>query len=291
MESTYFPKTGWFSRRIRSISSSNIRNRSICTRWCILNLARMMQKLAKIETAAHSDLGRVRRANEDAFGYCLDAGFFIVCDGMGGAAAGEIASRLTVDTMIERICSGIPGKDERTTLEESIAAANRLVYARAAKDTSLHGMGTTLVAALVSDTHALIAHVGDSRCYLFRAGALQRQTKDHSLVDEQVRLGQMTQDEADCSPLRNVITRAIGTQKTVAAEITGIDLEPDDLLLLCSDGLTRELSDDQIAEMLSTAQSRGEDTNTTCRKLIEAANRAGGCDNITCILVKVHPES
>lgn len=251
----------------------------------------MTQRLAKIEASAHSDLGRVRRANEDAYGYCLDAGFFVVCDGMGGAAAGEIASRLAVDTMIERMCSGVPVKDDRTALEDSIAAANRLVYARAAKNTSLHGMGTTLVAALVADTHALIAHVGDSRCYLFRAGILLRQTKDHSLVDEQVRLGQMTQDEADCSPLRNVITRAIGTQKTVATEITGIDLEPDDLLLLCSDGLTREISDDQIAEMLSTAQNRSEDTDTTCQRLIDAANRAGGCDNITCIVVKVHPES
>jgi PPM family protein phosphatase len=248
----------------------------------------MMQRLAKIEAAAYTDPGRVRRANEDAYGYCLDAGFFVVCDGMGGAAAGEIASRLAVDTMIERMCSGISVKNERAMLEEAIAAANRLVYARATKDTSLHGMGTTLVAILVADTHALIAHVGDSRCYLFRAGVLSRRTKDHSLVDEQVRLGQMTQDEADCSPLRNVITRAIGTQKTVAAEITGIDLEPDDLLLLCSDGLTRELSDEQIAEMLSPAQSRGEDADAACRRFIEAANHSGGCDNITCIVVKIH---
>jgi PPM family protein phosphatase len=248
----------------------------------------MMQRLAKIEAAAYTDPGRVRRANEDAYGYCLDAGFFVVCDGMGGAAAGEIASRLAVDTMVERICSGVSSKDERATLEEAIAAANRLVYSRATKDTSLHGMGTTLVAVLIADTRAVIAHVGDSRCYLFRTGNLSRQTKDHSLVDEQVRLGQMTQDEADCSPLRNVITRAIGTQKAVAAEITGIDLVPDDLLLLCSDGLTRELSDDQIAEMLSAAQSRGEDADTVSRSLIDAANHAGGCDNITCIVVKIH---
>lgn len=272
----------------RSIRNSNAWNRPICIRWCILNLARMMQRLAKIEAAAYTDPGRVRRANEDAYGYCLDAGFFVVCDGMGGAAAGEIASRLAVDTMIERMCSGVPSKDERTALADSIAAANRLVYARATKDPSLHGMGTTLVAALVADTHALIAHVGDSRCYLFRAGGLSRQTKDHSLVDEQVRLGQMTQDEADCSPLRNVITRAIGTQKAVAAEITGIDLVPDDLLLLCSDGLTRELSEDQISEMLSSAQSRGEDADTISRSLMDAANHAGGCDNITCIVVKIH---
>jgi PPM family protein phosphatase len=249
----------------------------------------MTERLAKLESAAHTDPGRVRRANEDTYGYCLDAGFFVVCDGMGGAAAGEVASRLAVDTMIERLCSGVSRRDEKSTLEDAIAAANRMVYARAAKDASLHGMGTTLVAALVADTHAIVAHVGDSRCYLFRNGMLSRQTKDHSLVDEQVRLGQLTQDEADRSPLRNVITRAIGTQKTVASEIAEIELEPDDLLLLCSDGLTRELPDEQIADLFSAMQGRPKDADVLCRRLIEAANRAGGSDNITCIVVKVHP--
>src|SRR5580704_18382756 len=175
-----------------------------------------MQIPAKLEAAACSHTGSVRITNEDSFGVCLDAGVFVVCDGMGGAAAGEIASRLAVDTLIERMCSE-PEEDLQKALSEAIAAANRLVYQHAEKDSALHGMGTTLVAVIVSDSRALIAHVGDSRCYLFRGGTLSRQTKDHSLVDEQVRLGQLTQDQADRSPLRNVITRAIGTQKTVAA--------------------------------------------------------------------------
>jgi serine/threonine protein phosphatase PrpC len=244
-----------------------------------------MQIPAKLEAAACSHTGSVRITNEDSFGVCLDAGVFVVCDGMGGAAAGEIASRLAVDTLIDRMCS--PGEHEddlQKALGEAIAAANRLVYQRAEKDSALHGMGTTLVAALVSDSRAIIAHVGDSRCYLYRNGSLIRQTKDHSLVDEQVRLGQLTQDQADRSPLRNVITRAIGTQKTVAAEVSVIDLEQGDLLLLCSDGLTRELPDERIVAILNEMLGRGEEVEAISEKLVETANAAGGRDNITCIV-------
>jgi protein phosphatase len=206
---------------------------------------------------------------------------------MGGAAAGEIASRLAVDTLIERMCSA--GRDSHTqsVLEDAIEAANRLVYVRSEKDTALHGMGTTLVAAVVVGSRAVIAHVGDSRCYLFRGGALLRQTNDHSLVDEQVRLGQLTQDQADRSPLRNVITRAIGTQKTVAPETSEIALEPGDLLMLCSDGLTRELSDERIVELLNHFLATDQDADAISRQLVEAANAAGGRDNITCIVTRV----
>jgi serine/threonine protein phosphatase PrpC len=245
-----------------------------------------MQIPAKLEAAACSHTGSVRITNEDSFGVCLDAGVFVVCDGMGGAAAGEIASRLAVDTLIERMCSE-PEEDLQKALSEAIAAANRLVYQHAEKDSALHGMGTTLVAVIVSDSRALIAHVGDSRCYLFRGGTLSRQTKDHSLVDEQVRLGQLTQDQADRSPLRNVITRAIGTRKTVAAEVSEIDLEQGDLLMLCSDGLTRELPDERIVEILNELEDHDEDVEAISGKLVEAANAAGGRDNITCIITRV----
>jgi protein phosphatase len=206
---------------------------------------------------------------------------------MGGAAAGEIASRLAVDTLIERMCSAERDAHTQSVLEDAIEAANRLVYVRSEKDASLHGMGTTLVAAVIVGGRAVIAHVGDSRCYLFRGGELVRQTNDHSLVDEQVRLGQLTQDQADRSPLRNVITRAIGTQKTVAPETSEINLEPGDLLLLCSDGLTRELPDDRILEMLRSMTGTQEDADTISRKLVEAANEAGGHDNITCIVTRM----
>jgi PPM family protein phosphatase len=235
-----------------------------------------------LQAAALSHVGKVRTGNEDSFGYCLDAGVFAVCDGMGGAAAGEVASRMAVDALIERLCAVASREDRRKTLEDSIDAANRMVFAQAAQDAALRGMGTTLVAVTIQDGHALIGHVGDSRCYLFRAGELSRQTNDHSLVDEQVRLGQMTQEDADRSPLRNVITRAIGTQKSVEADITDLTLESGDILLLCSDGLTREVPQEGLAAILShpgTIEER-------CQQLIDAANAAGSRDNVTAILVR-----
>jgi PPM family protein phosphatase len=241
-----------------------------------------MPKSITLRAAALTHVGRVRTTNEDAYGYCLDAGVFAVCDGMGGAAAGEVASRLAVDTLIERLCAVTSREDRRKTLEDSIAAANRLVYAQATQDASLQGMGTTLVAVAIQDDHALIGHVGDSRCYLFRAGSLTRQTNDHSLVDEQVRLGHMTQDDAERSPLRNVITRAIGTQTSVDADITELALEPGDTLLLCSDGLTREVPEARIASIL---QHDGK-IEDLCHQLIDAANDAGAHDNVTAVLVR-----
>lgn len=242
----------------------------------------MTRKQANLQVAALTDVGKVRTINEDAFGHCLDAGVFAVCDGMGGAAAGEIASRLTVDTLIERLCASHSPEDRRLALETSIIAANRLVFSHASSDDALQGMGTTLVAVSIQDGQALIGHVGDSRCYLFRGGQLIRQTNDHSLVDEQVRLGHMTQADAERSPLRNVITRAIGTQKSVDAEISELTLESGDVLLLCSDGLTREVPEESIAAILSDERTMEEQ----CRELIDAANAAGGRDNVTAILVR-----
>lgn len=234
-----------------------------------------------LEAAALTDAGKVRVANEDSYGCCLEMGVFAVCDGMGGAAAGEVASRLAVDTLIERLCAVTTVEDRRNALEDSIAAANRLVHAQAVQNPGLLGMGTTLVAVAIQDHHALIGHVGDSRCYLFRSGQLTRQTNDHSLVDEQVRLGHMSQQDADRSPLRNVITRAIGTQDSVEPEITELPLESGDILLLCSDGLTREVSEASITEILAGPQS----IEQRCSQLIDAANNAGGHDNITAIVI------
>jgi len=239
-------------------------------------------KSIALEAAALTHVGQVRTGNEDSFGYCLDAGVFAVCDGMGGAAAGEIASRIAVDALIERLCAVTSREDRAAALEESIAAANRLVFAQATQDAELRGMGTTLVVVTIQDGHALIGHVGDSRCYLFRAAQLTRQTNDHSLVDEQVRLGQMTQEDADRSPLRNVITRAIGTQTTVEPDITDLALESGDVLLLCSDGLTREVPEEGIAAILSHTGT----IDQRCQQLIDAANAAGAHDNVTAILVQ-----
>ena len=241
----------------------------------------MTPQTITLEVAALTHVGKVRTSNEDAFGQCLNAGVFAVCDGMGGAAAGEIASRIAVDALIERLCAVTSYEDRRKALEESITAANRLVYAHASRDDALRGMGTTLVAVAIQNGHALIGHVGDSRCYLFRDGRLTRETNDHSLVDEQVRLGHMTQEDADRSPLRNVITRAIGTQRSVEAEIADLPLEPGDILLLCSDGLTREVSEDRICAILRGPGA----VEDLCQQLIDAANAAGSHDNVTAILV------
>ncbi len=238
--------------------------------------------MLNLQAAGRTDVGQVRASNEDAFGYCVEEGVFALCDGMGGAAAGEIASRIAVDTLIERLCAADSHENRKKVLESAIAAANQRVHAHAEKDAALHGMGTTLVALAIGGDRALIGNVGDSRCYLFRDGRLTRQTHDHSLVDEQVRLGQLTQDEAEHSPLRNVITRAIGTQVSVAADIAELHLHPGDLLMLCSDGLTKELSDDSIAGMMADTP----DPDDLCAQLIAAAKAAGGHDNVTAVIVR-----
>jgi PPM family protein phosphatase len=242
----------------------------------------IMITMLKLEAAGQTDVGQVRTTNEDAFGLCVEAGVFALCDGMGGAAAGEVASRIAVDTLIERLCAAESQENRRRVLEEAIDTANRLVHARAEKEAALHGMGTTLVALAIGHDRALIGHVGDSRCYLYRHGALTRQTHDHSLVDEQVRLGQLTPDEAERSPLRNVITRAIGTQTSVSADIAELDLQPNDILMLCSDGLTKEIPDEQIAALLGETR----DLEELCGRLISAAKAAGGHDNVTAVVVR-----
>jgi serine/threonine protein phosphatase PrpC len=242
-----------------------------------------IERMLNLDAAGRTDVGQVRTTNEDAFGYCVEDGVFALCDGMGGAAAGEIASRIAVDTLIERLCEAGSHDNRRKVLEEAIADANQRVHLRASKDAALHGMGTTLVALAVGGDRALIGNVGDSRCYLFRQGRLTRQTLDHSLVDEQVRLGQLTQDEADHSPLRNVITRAIGTQVSVSPDISELTMRPGDIILLCSDGLTKEVPDQRIAAILAETAH----PDDLCNRLIGTAKAAGGHDNVTAIVIRV----
>jgi len=238
--------------------------------------------------SAITDRGRRRSSNEDAFGYSLEDGLYAVCDGMGGAAAGEIASSLAIDELLrafaDRPAEGIAHLEEAAT--KAIEAANHAIYTRAQRNCRLSGMGTTVVGILATPQRAFIFNVGDSRCYRFRAGEIEQMTLDHSLVEEQVRLGRMTRAEALRSPLRNIITRALGTQATVTPEFFDLELEPGDLFLLCSDGLTRELSDDRIATMLA-AES---DLDQLNKDLVAAANKAGGHDNITCILLRAAGE-
>jgi len=240
------------------------------------------------KAVARTSTGRVRTGNEDAFGFLPDYGIYVVCDGMGGAAGGEIASRLTVDTVLHRIESeNGSGGSAKDRIHAAIAEANRAVLERADREPGLYGMGTTLVALMVGQGlepgKALIAHAGDSRCYLFRHGKLLLCTHDHSLVDEQLRLGTMTREEAERSPFRSVITRAIGTQDTVTEEILELDSEPGDLFLLCTDGLTREVAEVEIARVLGI----GKDLEGAVERLVDEANEAGGRDNVTCLLVHV----
>ncbi|MGI8771830.1 MAG: Stp1/IreP family PP2C-type Ser/Thr phosphatase [Acidobacteriaceae bacterium] len=239
-----------------------------------------------LEHAGATDRGRARRANEDAWGACsgdgAHEGAFVVCDGMGGAAAGETASRMAVEQALSAMCAGEPSAAQ---VEAAVRQANATVFAAAQRDRRLEGMGTTLVGLRLRGAKAWVVHVGDSRCYLYREERLERLTRDHSLVEEQVRSGRMTQEQARRSPMQNVITRAIGTRADVVPEVQEVALTHGDLFLLASDGLTRELSDASIGGMLCETAGGG-DLDAICQRLIAAANEAGGKDNITCVLVR-----
>jgi protein phosphatase len=234
--------------------------------------------------AAVSDRGRKRPSNEDAFGFSVEDGIYLVCDGMGGAAAGEIASSVAVDKVLHLLAghsqngsAPMPG-----AVEGAILAANDAIFSRAQEDKRLSGMGTTLVALAAKENRVWVLNIGDSRCYRLRNGSLKLLTLDHSLVEEQVRMGRMTRSEALRSPYKNVITRALGTQGQVTPDVFEMEAEPQDLFLLCTDGLTRELPDEVIASLLSKDAPLEE----LCSSLVDGAKVAGGHDNITCLLVR-----
>jgi serine/threonine protein phosphatase PrpC len=234
--------------------------------------------------AAVSDCGCKRPSNEDAFGYSVEHGVYVVCDGMGGAAAGEIASSLAIEEMMR--CLAGDARDKTAPLEElvgqAIHAANESIHSRAQSNVRISGMGTTLVGLAAEGKRVLVFNVGDSRCYRLRSLRLEQISQDHSLVQEQVRMGRMTGAEAKRSPLRSVITRALGTQKSVTPDLFELVAEPGDLFLLCSDGLTGELTDALIGSMLAVDLP----LNDLCARLVKAAKEAGGHDNITCLLVR-----
>jgi len=216
----------------------------------------LLTALVRYAAAAVSDVGCKRLSNEDAFGFSAEDGVYVVCDGMGGAAAGEIASSLAVDEMLHLLSN----RDEAVPLEilvqDAISVANKAIFSRSQRNLRLSGMGTTLVGLAVEGRRVLVFNVGDSRCYRLRnldkdQGRLEQISLDHSLVEEQVRLGRMTHDQALRSPMRNVITRALGTQSSVTPDLFDLQSEPGDLFLLCSDGLTNELTDPLIESMLA----------------------------------------
>jgi len=275
--------------------------------------------------------GRVRRINQDACAALPQHRAFVVCDGVGGAAAGEVASHLAAEAFLASLVhptypgraakaaagsapagngrEPYPANHPHARLQRAVCAANRAVFHRAQRARALRGMGTTLVAALLQDAALLphdppaapgptlwLAHVGDSRCYLFRCRALHLLTQDHSLVEEQFRAGLISRLQAASSPIRNVITRAIGSQPSVEPDIAAHAVHPGDLFLLASDGLSRELDDDAIARILARnpgsptsllagVDNPGPPLEPACQALVDAANAHGGRDNITVLLI------
>ena len=228
------------------------------------------------ETSGVTDAGRKRRRNEDS--YVLEPPLFAVADGMGGAQAGEVASRLAVDAFREfHEADGLEPEERVTAI---IQEANRRIYERAREDTQASGMGTTVTAALVGEESVSIGHVGDSRAYRLRGGRLEQLTDDHSLVADLVRGGRLTPEEADVHPQRSVITRALGTDREVDVDAFTFEAEPDDIILLCSDGLTTMLTDEEIVAIVSEAKS----LEHAAKQLVKAANRRGGEDNVTVVL-------
>ena len=248
----------------------------------------------RIKSGGISDVGRVRSNNEDCFRIVPELGLFVLSDGMGGEAHGEIASALAVETVVKHCIEGEnnpasptfgepqAGWSARTKrLSSAIHLANKKIFDSAAEHPEQSGMGATLTAAWLSESRLSIAHVGDSRAYLLRTGALQQLTNDHSLVAEQVRRGILTAAQADESEMQSVLLRALGANPEVEVDAEDHILFPRDTLLLCSDGLTRMVTEPEIA---GTLQSEP-DPSAASEKLVALANERGGGDNVTVIVV------
>jgi len=234
------------------------------------------------QTATLTDTGRRRRHNEDAF--VAEPPLFAVADGMGGAQAGELASSLAAAALKD---SQEPGEGGEERVNELIQQANRRVYERQSQDAAASGMGTTMTVALVEDRRVAFGHVGDSRAYLIRGGALEQLTEDHSLVAELVRSGKLSPEEAEGHPQRSVITRALGTDPDVDVDTFSVETKPGDLFLICSDGLTSMVDDETILE--EVAHNR-HDLKSAAKALVRAANKGGGEDNITVVFFEIGGE-
>lgn len=249
----------------------------------------------KILSFGATDPGKKRANNEDSYLVNDEQRLYAVADGVGGSEAGEVASRIAVDT-IARTLPDLLGDADRTPPGESrdddvpelaafrhaVLLANRTIIEEAAKDPARRGMGTTLTALLLARKRAFLAHIGDSRAYRLRSGRLSQLTNDHSVVAEQVRSGLITPAQARTSPYRHVITQALGIDREAAPDLMEQPLKPGDTFLLCSDGLTEMLGDREISRILS-----GSAPADAARKLIDAANGQGGLDNITAVVVQV----
>lgn len=246
-----------------------------------------------IQAAGCTDIGLVRKNNEDNFGYDLRHGIFVVCDGMGGQQAGEMASKIGVHTVLDFFrqkkseVSPVGGStfegmsQSAVDLATAIQLANQTIHESSARDANLNGMGSTIVAVAVQDNLFSIAHVGDSRIYLIRNDGVIQLTNDHSLVMEQVRRGLLTLEQAEHSDIQNVIIRALGTDDTVEPDLADHELNSEDVLLLCSDGMSRYVKEETIAEAI-----KQDSLDQACADLVKAAKNGGSDDNITALLIR-----
>lgn len=249
-----------------------------------------------IQVAGKSDVGCVRTNNEDNFGYDARYGIFVVCDGMGGAAAGEVASKLSVDTVLTyfrqaaatkrfpQVGEQLEGYSARANaLASAIHLANKAVFEMGKSKASQRGMGSTIVAVLAEKNFFSVGHVGDSRIYLVRGGEIQQLTQDHSLVMEQVRRGLITREQAEKSEMQNIIIRALGSEDSVKPDVEDLVALPGDVLLLASDGLTKHVKDEWMLGIVTEAHS----LDGAVHDLIDSAKAHGGDDNITVMLLKM----
>jgi serine/threonine protein phosphatase PrpC len=254
----------------------------------------------QMDVGARTDVGRVRENNEDAYNIEDSLELFVVSDGMGGEAHGEVASGLTIETIVEHCQASLanlstplfgeprPELSPRTNrLASALYLANKRIYDAGERNPGQRGMGATVVAAWFEGARLSLAHVGDSRAYLLRGGGLTQLTADHSLVAEQVRQGLLTPQQAEASELQNVLTRALGPHDEIAVDAEEHLLLPGDTLLLCTDGLSRMVTDEEIASTLITSLA----AQQAADRLIDLANENGGVDNSTVVVIRLAQES
>ena len=237
--------------------------------------------------AGITDIGLSRENNQDTFEYGLldeSAQYAIVCDGMGGENGGDVASKMARDAIVSRLKEGyssaMDANSIRNLMLTSVSAANAEIYAKSKEAPSLAGMGTTVVAVILTGNTAYISHVGDSRAYLLRKKELSQITTDHSIVQELIKQGKLSESDADGYPHKNLLTRAVGAYRTVSVDYIEQEIEAGDKFLLCTDGLTNFCTVDTLTRILMD-----DDIESSCKKLVNAACNAGGLDNITAVII------
>ncbi len=230
--------------------------------------------------AAQTGRGKVRETNEDAIGCDADAGVFALADGLGGSQAGEVASRIAVETIISQLKPG-PGSPAGR-IRDAVAKAHKRIQKEASKNFDRKGMGTTLVLAICRPRHVWVAHIGDSRAYLYSSGRLSRLTNDHTLAFHLVKAGEISESQARTHPLRNILDRSLGSQNQPQPEIGRFAWSKGDCLLLCSDGLNSMVQDSVLQRTIGKCSA---DPPVACRSLVRLANDSGGLDNISVIVV------